>query len=92
MTLEVAHFPEGRPSSAGMRTAVQGQLAGAIPRAAWKPSTVAVTLPPWTAPTKVQLCSAALQACLCPASLVAPVHKQMPLKWVSGQPPVSPSD
>ena len=54
MTLEAAHFPEGRPSSAGLRSAVQSQLAGAsIPRTAWKPSTVSLTLPPWTNPTKV---------------------------------------
>ena len=53
MTLEVAHFPDGRPSSAGLRQAVNGLLAGTIPRTAWKPSTVSVTLPPWTSPTKV---------------------------------------
>ena len=56
MTLEAVHLPQGRPSSAGLRAAAAGQLPGQLPsRTVWKPATVSVTLPPWTAPTKVIL-------------------------------------
>ena len=65
MTLEAVHLPQSRPSSAGLRAAAAGQFPGQLPaRAVWKPATVSVTLPPWTAPTKVSEVLAVLLGCM----------------------------